>query len=88
MEWIIDRLPTKEDADSYGNVVCGDRDSWADVHWSYVDSRTAWLAFKPAPEPAAPTSQPRPHQPTPPPPSPLLLPPQSPPPPPVSLAAS
>ena len=60
MEWIIDRLPTKEDADSYGNVICGDRDSWGDVHWSDVDSRTAWLAFKPAPEPAAPTSQPRP----------------------------
>lgn len=54
MEWIIDRLPIKEDADSYGNVICGDRDSWEDVHWSDVDSRTAWLAFKPPPEPAAP----------------------------------
>jgi len=54
MEWITDRLPTKEDADSCGSVVCGNKYSWTEVHWSHVGSRVAWLAFKPAPEPPVP----------------------------------
>jgi len=56
MEWITDRLPTKEDADSYGDVVVAleHPDGWDVREWSCVHESTPWLAFKPAPKPPAP----------------------------------
>jgi hypothetical protein len=48
MDWITDRLPTKADADEWGDVVIGYEGGWDMVRWEEVQTGQAWLAFKPA----------------------------------------
>lgn len=48
MDWITDRLPTKADADEWGDVVIGYEGGWDMVRFEEVLTGQPWLAFKPA----------------------------------------